>query len=79
MSQSPNLVNVAAWTLARRKHNGTVPPLSPYHPPEGSHLLFPTLTALPFHDDRSAHKPRLAEAVKLLERMAPVVQQELDG
>ena len=35
-------------------------------------MLFPTLTSMPFHEDRSAHPPRLAEAVLLLERMAPV-------
>ena len=42
-------------------------------------MLFPTLTARPFHDDRAPRPPRLAEAVTILETMATVVRSELNG
>ena len=76
LMQNGDFCRVAAWMQARSDHGGTVPPLSPYHP-NGCHLLFPTLTARPFHDDRSMDPPRLAEAVLLLERCAPMIRSEL--
>jgi hypothetical protein len=76
LMQNGDFCRVAAWMQARSDHGGTVPPLSPYHP-NGCHLLFPTLMARPFHDDRSMDPPRLAEAVLLLERCAPMIRSEL--
>lgn len=75
---SPRFRHVAAWIGARQLHGGVVPPLTPYHT-TGCHLLFPTLTALPFHDDPNAYPPRLAEAVLLLERLAPIVRREFNS
>ena len=40
-------------------------------------MLFPTLTAKPFHDNREDWAPMLTEAVDLLERFAPVIRDEL--
>ena len=78
--RSAEFANVAAWMAARRKNNGVVPPLSPYHPKDGSHLLFPTLTAKPFHDCKDdPRNSRLAEAVLMLERLSPLVQREFEA
>ena len=76
LAQKESFSRVAAWMEARKAHGGSVPPLSPYHP-LNSPFLFPTLTVKPFHDDRSLHHPRLAEQVKLLEHLAPIVQAEV--
>ncbi|KAL1526492.1 hypothetical protein AB1Y20_015202 [Prymnesium parvum] len=78
LERSPDFRHVAAWIAARRRHGGVVPPLSPFHE-AGCPLLFPTLESRPFHDEPLERPPVLAEAVLLLERLAPVVRKELDA